>query len=249
MEQRNLAMTSGAIEIRYFALLRPAELDGLRPVVMQREATMPIAESVKKSFEKVTGIGRPPRDGLAVLLRARKAHAFQLHDDGETPNNEKLPLVVYRSPVRLDHAFDPAAVFEDLFDSNGWRNSWRDDMYAFNHWHTVTHEVLGIARGWLQAEFGGVRGHKIHVKASDVLILPAGTGHRRLGRSEDLLVVGAYPAGSDYDEKRPRDHVHDESVSRIQNVPEPICDPVYGENGPLVAVWRKAAQRRPRRRR
>jgi uncharacterized protein YjlB len=226
-----------------------SEPGGLQSVLAERKLPMPVLESVKKAVEKVTGIGRPPEGELSALLRVRKAQTFQLHDDGETPNNERLPLVLFRSPVRLDRAFDPAAVFEDLFDANGWRGSWRDDMYEFNHWHTVTHEVLGIARGWLQAEFGGVRGHKIHVKASDVLILPAGTGHRRLRRSDDLLVVGAYPAGSDYDEKRPRDHAHDESVVHIARVPEPICDPVYGPRGPLVAAWRKATQKRPRRRR
>jgi uncharacterized protein YjlB len=198
---------------------------------------MPIAETLKKSFEKVTGIGRPPQNELQALLRPRKPHAFRLHDDGETPNNARLPLVLYRSPVKLDGDFDPAAVFEDLFAANGWRHCWRDSMYPFNHWHTVTHEVLGVARGWLQAEFGGVKGRKIHIKTGDVLMLPAGVGHRCLRHSKDFLIVGAYPSGSGYDEKRPRDHEHAESLARIRKVPEPLCDPVYGPDGPLITLW------------
>jgi hypothetical protein len=47
-----------------------------------------------------------------------------------SPNNPKLPLALYRSPVRLSGQFEPAAVFaamcEELFESNGWGDSWRN---------------------------------------------------------------------------------------------------------------------------
>ena len=36
---------------------------------------------------------------------------FRFEDDGETPNNFRLPMILYRSPVRLPDRFDPAAVF------------------------------------------------------------------------------------------------------------------------------------------
>ncbi len=55
--------------------------------------------------------------------------------------------------VKLDAAYDPAAVFETLFAANGWTGSWRDSMYVWLHYHSNTHEVLGIARGWLHARF------------------------------------------------------------------------------------------------
>ena len=34
--------------------------------------------------------------------------AFRFEDDGETPNNPRLPLVVYRGAVNLAGAPDPA---------------------------------------------------------------------------------------------------------------------------------------------
>lgn len=112
-------------------------------------------ESAKSIVERVTGFRRPSHADLAVLVAARKANTFRLKDDGETPNNPKFPLVLYGTPVKLAPDYDPAAVFEALFESNGWGDGWRDSMYDWLHWHTGTHEVLGIARGWLKAQFGG----------------------------------------------------------------------------------------------
>jgi uncharacterized protein YjlB len=152
-----------------------------------------VFEDVKKLAEKVTGIGRPKAKDVRALLRARKANLHAFRDDGETPNNPTLPLIHYRSPVELDEAYDPAAIFEELFAANGWTGAWRDGVYDFLHFHTRTHEVLGIARGHAGIQFGGKRGRVIAVRAGDVIVVPAGTGHRRKSASRDLLVVGAYP--------------------------------------------------------
>jgi hypothetical protein len=76
---------------------------------------MAVLEIVKERFEKVTG-ARPPFRDLDAALRPRKANAFRFKDDGIIPNNPKLPLVLYRSPVRLSGKFDPAAVF--VFERN-----------------------------------------------------------------------------------------------------------------------------------
>jgi uncharacterized protein YjlB len=64
---------------------------------------------------------------------------------GIIPNNPKLPLVLYRSPVRLLGKFDPAAVFEELFERNGWGDSWRNGIYDYAHYNSRIHEVLGVA--------------------------------------------------------------------------------------------------------
>ena len=77
---------------------------------------MAVLESVKERFEKITGWARPSARDLDAALRPRKANAFRFKDDGVIPNNPKLPLVLYRSPVRLSGKFDPAAVF--VFERN-----------------------------------------------------------------------------------------------------------------------------------
>jgi uncharacterized protein YjlB len=55
-------------------------------------------------------------------------------------------LLVYKSAVRLPETLDPAAVFEELFESNGWGDSWRDGIYDRVHYHSRIQEVLGISR-------------------------------------------------------------------------------------------------------
>jgi len=200
---------------------------------------MPLLQDAKRSIERVTGWGRPAHEDLIRLTQSRKPHLMRFKDDGETPNNTRFPMILYRSPVKLRPDFDAAAVFEDLFEAHGWKDSWRDGMYDFLHFHTHTHEVLGIARGTVRAKFGGAKGKTLDLKAGDVVILPAGTGHRRLKASRDLLIVGAYPAnGGEYDEPKPADVRHSEAIASIVRVRIPRADPVYGKDGPLKRLWR-----------
>ena len=127
-------------------------------------------------------------------MRERKPQAYRFKDDGLIPDDPKWPLIIYKSPVRLPEALDPAAVFEDLFESNGWGDLWRDGIYDYAHYHSRIHEVLGIARGTGKVQFGGPKGRTLLLKAGDVAILPAGTGHQCLKASGDFLVVGSYSA-------------------------------------------------------
>ncbi|MDP1837595.1 MAG: cupin domain-containing protein [Reyranella sp.] len=162
--------------------------------------------------------------------------AYHFADDGETPNNPALPLLVYRGAVARAAA-DPAAAFEEAFARHGWRRSWRNGIHDFLHFHTRTHEVLGIARGRARVEFGGGKGRELDVAAGDVVVLPAGTGHRCLSASADLLVVGAYPDNSGFDQKRPGQIDHASAVAAIAAVAVPREDPVYGSDGPLKKMW------------
>jgi uncharacterized protein YjlB len=127
-----------------------------------------------------------------------------------------------------------------VFESNGWGKSWRDGIYDYVHYHSQIHEVLGIARGTAKVQFGGNRGRILSLKAGDVAVLPAGTGHRKISASRDLLVVGAYPPSGTYDlctksEDRQR------SLRTIPKVAKPRKDPVFGSGGPLVTLWTSAS--------
>jgi uncharacterized protein YjlB len=202
---------------------------------------MPAIEAIKKLTEKATGWSRPSKTALKGLVRVRKANALRFKDDGIVPNHPAFPLIVYRGAVGLPDDLDPAAVFEDLFKKNGWGDSWRNGIYAYVHYHSRIHEVLGIARGSGKVQFGGKRGRTLMVKAGDVTILPAGTGHQCLSASKDFLVVGAYPPSGTYDECT-KSEDHDRAIKTIPKVTRPRKDPVYGSEGPLLAEW--SARRR-----
>ena len=186
---------------------------------------------------------RPHRPGLCVepksLLHVRqppcrkpgKPAAFPvMQAAGAAP--EGWIELDFRFPAELD----PAAVFEDLFERHGWGESWRNGVFDYAHYHSRIHEVLGVARGQAKIQFGGGLGKVIEVRAGDVAILPAGTGHQRLGASDDFLVVGAYPPFGTYDVcTKPEDY--SAAVASIPTVRPPNEDPVYGSRGPLLQRW------------
>jgi uncharacterized protein YjlB len=196
-----------------------------------------LKERAKRIAAKAAGVERPSMSAVAKLVRARKPDRYLLQPSGRTPNNPSLPLMIYRQALKLQ-GFDPAWIFEVLFDAHGWRGSWRNGMYNYNHFHTRTHEVLGIARGAVVALFGGAHGQELELKAGDVVVIPAGVGHRRIRMSRDLLIVGAYPSGGRYDEPRPSEVEPDKAAASIAATPKPATDPVYAERGALLAAWR-----------
>ena len=193
-------------------------------------------ESLKR-FETVTGIGKPSAHAAEARARSRKPDTTMFADDGAIPNNPRLSFILYRGAVDLSNCSDPAAVFEELFKSYGWGNSWRDGIYGFVHYHSSAHEVLGIARGSAKVRFGGDHGKVYDLCAGDVVVLPAGTGHQSLSASKDLLVVGAYPPGAQYDECRGSPQEHERALQSIPRVALPQMDPVYGAGGPLLEAW------------
>ncbi|HTW29426.1 MAG TPA: cupin domain-containing protein [Acetobacteraceae bacterium] len=155
---------------------------------------------------------------------------FRFADDGRIPNSA-LPLLLWRGAV----AADPAAI-ERVFAAHGWGNGWRDGIFPFHHFHSNAHEVLGIARGEARVRFGGPGGQVVSVRAGDVVLIPAGVGHCNEGASADLLVVGAYPAGTSYDLRRGDPAEHAEVVRAIAVVPRPADDPLGRSDG-IPACW------------
>lgn len=161
-----------------------------------------------------------------------ETHNFE--DDGGIPNS-LLPVLIYQGAVGRDAG---AAAYEDLFADHGWLGAWRDGIFPFHHFHSTAHEVLGIAAGSASVMLGGPQGETFALTPGDVVVLPAGTGHRNLGSSADLLVIGAYPNGMRWDLRRGDPAEHDEVLANIARVPLPDKDPVKGAGGPLLELWR-----------
>jgi uncharacterized protein YjlB len=144
------------------------------------------------------------------------------------PNHPRFAVLIYRGTGLTD----PAAARERLGE-HGWGGSWVDGVFDFHHFHSNAHEVLAVVAGGATLELGGPQGESFEVSAGDVLVLPAGTGHRRASATGGFTVVGAYPRGQeDYDLLREADAAARE---RIAALPVPPEDPVGGDG---VASWR-----------
>ena len=157
---------------------------------------------------------------------------LQLSRNGWMPNNERLPVLLYR---RAFSGKDVADRMEETFQQNLWPAQWRNGVYTFHHYHSTAHEVLGFAAGSAQLILGGEGGHDMTVEAGDVLVLPAGTGQFLAKATPGCLVVGAYPVGQHWDICRSAPAAA--MSERMLRLPFPQSDPLTGEGGDLVYAW------------
>jgi uncharacterized protein YjlB len=174
--------------------------------------------------------------GIAGTAKSSPGSApEQLHlkPNGWMPNNS-LPVLLYRKSMPVTPNL--ADVMERLFTQNGWPPQWRNGVFDFHHYHSTAHEVLGFVAGQAEIMLGGEQGTTVIVRAGDVAILPAGTGHCRVSASEDFLVIGAYPPNQHWDICRSA--ATPEVLERMRRVRFPASDPVAGKGGALPRLWK-----------
>jgi len=149
------------------------------------------------------------------------------------PNHPRFAVLLYRG-VEGVGAPDAARA---LLAEHGWGGAWVDGVFDFHHFHSTSHEVLAVVAGRATLELGGPQGRPFDVAAGDVVVLPAGTGHRRRSAEGGFTVVGAYPAGQERDGLlRGDDPAEVEAArARIARLGAPDRDPVGGDG---VAGWR-----------
>ncbi len=145
--------------------------------------------------------------------------------------NSRLPVLLYRGALPAD-----PALMERAFAAAGWGNAWRNGIFRFHHFHSIAHEVLGIATGRVTVCFGGPTGHEATLAAGDVAVIPAGVAHFNAGDDGALLVVGAYPGGCQFDTLRGDPADYEDAARRAAAVALPERNPLPGRDK-LRQVW------------
>ena len=174
---------------------------------------------------------------LPKVANAKQMEIKQFHfkDDGKIPNS-KYPLLVYKNAFSERNSAG-AKWLEDTFASNNWTNSWRNGIYDFHHYHSTSHEVLGVYSGEALVHLGGEQGEKVNIEAGDIIIIPAGVGHKNLG-STDLGIVGAYPDGRSWDINKGLAGERPAADKNIAALPIPEADPLSGKE--MSESWTNA---------
>ena len=83
---------------------------------------------------------------------------------------------------------------------------------------------------------GGEQSEKVAVDAGDIIIIPAGVGHKNL-KSKGLGVVGAYPDGRSWDLNRGLPGERPAADRNIEALPIPQADPLLGPRNGIVKIW------------
>lgn len=158
-------------------------------------------------------------------------NTLNFDDDGQIPNNPYLPVLVYQS------VFSKTDDLRHILSTNQWGNAWEAGVFSYHHYHSNSHEVLLVINGTAQLILGGRNGTPISITEGDVLILPAGTGHKLISQTNNFTVMGAYPNSQSYDICVGKASERPQNLYHIENVSIPNTDPIFGSHGPLKQHW------------
>ncbi|KAL4900340.1 hypothetical protein BDW74DRAFT_96468 [Aspergillus multicolor] len=150
--------------------------------------------------------------------------------------------------------FKPLMIYHQAFDASSDElskhlerigevsPSWTYSMYTQTHFHSTSHEVLGVILGSAKLCFGGEGNpdrFEPEVSNGDLITVPAGVGHRLLSETAKVQgpfqIIGAYPRGKSWDMCYGRPGEED-SCRNIESLDWVQADPLYGEGGPAMQV-------------
>ncbi|ORY61369.1 uncharacterized protein BCR38DRAFT_439984 [Pseudomassariella vexata] len=177
------------------------------------------------------------------------------------PNN-RLPVLVYRGvlPTPLDEG-----TASEALQLNGWVKKGTWGTITVKHFHPNTHECYGIFQGASELVFGeggadeSGKGIRCHVRAGDVVVVPAGVAHASVATEEEggtqnesgdghkpYKYIGVYPEGAPHWRSelgnRMLSSEDEDLTNEVASVAAPSADPVYGPHGPLMDIWGKVTK-------
>jgi len=161
---------------------------------------------------------------------------YYVSDNGVFPGN-KLPVLHYKRPLHIPFLF-AARYVKNIFRKHDWNNTWRNGIYTYHHYHSNTHEAMAVIKGSTTLLLGGENGKQVVLRKGDIIVIPAGVAHKNLGRMKDVICVGGYPEGRDFDMNYGTPGERPAADKNIENLPIPSTGPLAGSEDPLVRLWK-----------
>lgn len=164
--------------------------------------------------------------------------AIYLRENEPYPNNT-LPVLYYLNALgnalEEDYTADDVIAF---FERNGYDNGWANGILDKHHFHSTAHEALACTKGQVTVQLGGPNANIYTLRKGDVVLLPAGTSHKKLDASENFEIVGAYPTnGAQHDMQYGNASDYDAILALIADVPKPLTDPVTNSPKDIDEYW------------
>jgi uncharacterized protein YjlB len=172
-----------------------------------------------------------------TTLRVSK-HLIPKHALIPNTSIQSKPLLIYHSCFQPS-SLSASSIEHHLSSVGVVQPQWRYTMYSTTHFHTTTHEVLAVSSGKAELCFGGEENPQrvmVQVQVGDVIIVPAGVGHRLMQDIEGgFEMVGSYPVGSKHWDMCFGKESEKEKIQEIANLAWFKHDPIYGGKDPCGA--------------
>jgi len=178
-----------------------------------------------------------PQEAALTPLSALRVSRHHIPSHALIPNSTPTnrPLYIYHSALPNASASD----IESRLKSVGVvAPQWRYTMYSTTHFHSTTHEVLCVSAGRARLCFGGeLNSGRVEpvVEKGDVMVVPAGVGHRLLEDYGGFEMVGSYPKDAKEWDMCYGKEAESEKIEAIKKLDWFDMDPLYGSEGPVLS--------------
>lgn len=164
--------------------------------------------------------------------------AIYINENKPYPNNP-LPVLYYEKA--LEEVFEDNYTADDVisfFERNGYDHGWADGILDRHHFHSNGHEALACTKGEVTVQLGGPNADFYTLRKGDVVLLPAGTSHKKLNASDNFQIVGAYPSnGENIDMQYGDASDYEVILENIAAVEKPLTDPVTSSPRDIDEYW------------
>lgn len=77
---------------------------------------------------------------MTKTTQQKRIEKYYIEDDGKFPNSH-LPVLLYKGVLELPLLF-PSEHVKKIFRQKNWRNSWKNGVFEYHHYHSIAHEAL-----------------------------------------------------------------------------------------------------------